>query len=477
MKNPLFYKKTNANSLKIGFAKRKLFIVGALLAIFSTVFIASALNDSARIENIGSITTAFVFGGVIAETKSKHEERAGLVTAMTDIAKKAKAENRDMTDEESRKFDELDTKQEKLNSEIRRLERLHELNSDERDNLLKKAKESNGDQSVELAAETKLKERKAFVKFLAGGMAPLNEDERSIMKSLEVRAQSVGTTTAGGFLVPEGFQAELMKAMLAFGGVREVARILNTQSGNDIPWPNMNDTANKGRLLTENTQVTETALVFGSKTLKAYKYSSDSVLVSSELLNDSAINVEQIVIDALAERLARITNEHFTTGDNSSKPQGVVTAAGAGKTTASETATTYSEIVDLEHSVNSAYRNNAKFMFNDDTLKSIKKLSIGSSDARPLWDPGIFRSGVPATILGYQYVINDDMASMAADAKFMLFGDFSKYVIRDVMGFTLKRLVERYADYDQVGFFAFSRHDGRLVTSDSPIKYMINANT
>src|SRR5690606_40696617 len=84
----------------------------------------------------------------------------------------------------------------------------------------------------------------------------------------------------------------------------------------------------------------------------------------------------------------------------------------------------------------------------------------------------------PNTILGYPYVVNNDMPVMAADAKSILFGDFSNYFIRDVLGVQLLRLEERYADYLQVGFLAFSRHDGVLADAGAgPIRYYQNSST
>jgi len=410
------------------------------------------------------------------ETKKLHEKRAGLVTEMIAIRDKAVAENREMSKEENEKFDRLDNEAEALHSTIRRVEKVNELTKDERA-AIEQTAQRNG-QSANEIEDTRKAEARAFSNMLRVGESKVSSEDRKILEGMKARAQSVGTTTAGGFLVPEGFQAELITAMKAFGGVRDVARVLTTTTGNDIPWPNMDDTSNTGALLAENTGVSEQDLVFGSTTLKAYKYSSKAVKVSNELLQDSGINVDGILAEALATRIARITNTHFTTGDNSSKPQGIVNSSGAGKTSASETAITYAEIVDLEHSVDPAYRGNGRFMMHDSILKAIKKLDIGSSDARPLWEPGLLRLGTPSTILGYPYLINQDMASsLAADNKVMLFGDFSYYVVRDVLPFTLKRLVERYADADQVGFFAFSRNDGRKVSSDNPYKHLVMINT
>jgi HK97 family phage major capsid protein len=88
--------------------------------------------------------------------------------------------------------------------------------------------------------------------------------------------------------------------------------------------------------------------------------------------------------------------------------------------------------------------------------------------------------GERPTILGYPYVINQDMAVMAANAKSILFGDFSYYLIREVQDLRVLRLDERYADYLQAGFLAFVRTDGLLANAggtNAPIKYYANSAT
>jgi len=231
------------------------------------------------------------------------------------------------------------------------------------------------------------------------------------------------------------------------------------------------------RWVCTNVALTEDA-AFGSTTLKAWKYATSVIRVSKELMQDSAINVQQIVVDALAERMARGTNAGFTTGNGTTAPEGVVTGSGAGVTSASETAITASELVDLEHSLDVAYRANAKFMMHDSVLKKIKQLVLSTSSNTPIWNPGIMQNGMASTILGYEYVINNDMASsLVADAKVILFGDFSYYIVRDVADFSVLSLNERYAEYLQTGFIGFGRFDGRYITSDDCVKRLTMVNT
>jgi len=287
----------------------------------------------------------------------------------------------------------------------------------------------------------------------------------------EARAQSL-TGSAGGYTVPQGFVNQLEASLLAFGGMREVATILRTAEGNDLPIPTVSDHSNVGAILAENTQVSEQDITFAQITMKAYKYSSKLIRVSAELLQDSAIDLESFIGGALGERIARIFNTHATTGDNSSKPQGI-SASGAGKTAAADDAITFAELLDLQHSLDPAYRANAKFMMHDTTFKLVRKLVDDQN--RPIFMNDLSATS-PGTLFGVPVVINQDVATVAASAKAIYYGDFSKYIIRDVQDFTLLRLEERYADYHQVGFVGFSRHDGRILDAGTdPIKHLIMA--
>ena len=291
----------------------------------------------------------------------------------------------------------------------------------------------------------------------------------------ESRYMSVGTNAEGGFTVPEGFQAELERTLLAFGGVRRVARILRTDSGNDMPLPTEDDTGNTGAILAENTTFgASVEATFAAVTFNAYKYSSTPVIVSQELLDDSAFNLAPVIAGQVGTRIGRITNTHFTTGDASSKPNGVVTASGLGVTTAGAAAITFDEVFDLYHSVDPAYRSAPGFgwMMNDGILVYIRKLK--DSNNNYLWSEGLTASE-PNTLLGKPYTINQDMqATVATATKTMLVGDFSKYIIRDVADMRMYRLDERYRDLDQTAFVAFSRHDGDCINTGA-IKHMLQA--
>ena len=425
------------------------------------------------------------------------EKRARIFEEGRAIVLKAEQETRALTSEERTKYDAIMADVKALGETIERSRQSSELNTELDKSVgpmapASTAKPNPGSDLREAAMDT----------FIRGGVGSLNDEHRKAFggaingraDQLHFRAASPLsdlTGAAGAYTVPNGFVQQLEKAMKWFGGMRQSrARIVRTSTGNPLPWPTMNDTGNTGELVAENTQVTQasTEMSFGQVTFNGYKYSSKLVLVPIELIQDSAFDVQGFVAEALGTRLGRIQNTHFTTGDGSSKPNGVVTAASSGVTgaTGQTGSVIYNDLVNLIHSVDPAYRVGAEFMLHDSSAAVIETLKDGNG--RPLLNSslaginGEVKAGEPGrpgyTILGYNVTINNDVATMAANAKSILFGDFSKYVIREVQDLMLVRFGEKYMDSGQIGFVAFSRTDGDLVDAGMhPIKYYANSAT
>lgn len=335
----------------------------------------------------------------------------------------------------------------------------------------------------ETADERKEQYSKAFTKFVRGGTTSLNQDERKHLTSNYVRGTGNQTTTdaEGGFMVPEGWTAEINVGRQAVGSVRQAARILRTSTGNTIPYPQVDDTATSVLLTAEAAATTVQDLTFTSVNLLSFTFRT-LVKVSIELLQDEDVNFQTLLTQLFGERMLRGENAFFTTGTGSAQPEGVVTAATEGPPNGLATADTLvqNDIYELQHTVDPAYRigNQSGFMMHDSILKEVKQLSVGSADDRPLWQPGL-AFGEPDSIAGRPFWINQNMASdiTVAGAKIMLYGDFSNFIIRDSLGFTMTRLNERFIDNGLIGFIAFGRTDSRYVGTASGLKYLYNPAT
>lgn len=324
-----------------------------------------------------------------------------------------------------------------------------------------------------------------FAKQLRFGGESLDAEERAVLMSgrvdfsQEARAQTSTTGSSGGFTVPVTLMAEIDKAMALWGPMWDasIVRELNTTSGNRLEFPTVDDTAKTGRIKAQNAAVDDDGtddVVFGQKLLDSYVYDTGMVRIPLELLQDSVFNIESLMTDLFGERLGRIANTVLTTGTGSSQPNGIVTASSLGKTAASATAITADEMLDLFHAVDPAYRASpkARWMFNDTTLLSIRKLKDG--DGNYLWQMGDVRSAEPDTIWGKPYSINQAMATAATTTKPIVFGDLSRYIVRKVGGFQVLTLRERYAEFFQVGMVGFKRFDGELLNT-AAVKHMVMA--
>lgn len=408
------------------------------------------------------------------------EQHAKLLTEARAIVNQSEA----LTAEDEAKVDAMYADADKVAGRIEREQKAIEREERVMTAIGKKAEVSG--QSQGEAEDREKRYSEAFDRYMRFGMEGCTPEQRSVLQGnfstlsdAEIRAQSVSGGSPvgiyGGYTVPEGFVSQLEQSMLAYGGMLEEGDVFDTATGADLQWPTTNDTANKGAILGENQPITEQDITFGQTTLGAYLYTSKLIRVSWQLMQDSAFNMDSHIASVAGERIGRILNEHFTTGDGSSKPSGIVTGASSGVTTGLQAGVTYDELVNLIHSVDPAYRTNARWMFRDSTLQYIRKLKDGN--LRPLFwsDSGNLTNGVPDQLLGHGYKINQDVAAMGASAKFAVFGNLKKYKIRKVKGYSLVRLNERYADQLQTGFFVWCRFDGKLLDAGTdPVKYATN---
>lgn len=316
-----------------------------------------------------------------------------------------------------------------------------------------------------------------FLNWVKGGDKALSSEDWQVVRN----TMSTTTGSEGGFTVPSLVLDQIADALKQTGSVREVATVLTTDNGAPLSYPMSNGTSEVGELLAENAPANALDPVFAQAALNAYKFGSKVIAIPFELLQDSATDMEGFIAKRIADRMARAQNQYFTTGTGSSQPNGVVTAASSGKvgTTGQTLTVVYDDIIDLFHSVDPAYRMGpgCAFMMNDAALKVVRK--VKDSQNRPIFVPGYDLNGAaPDTILGCRIITNPDMAVMAANAKSILFGDFSRYIIRDVAGMQLFRFDDSaYAKNGQVGFLAFARAGGNLCDNGGAIKYYQNSAT
>lgn len=445
------------------------------------------------------------------ELKELYEKKGKIVKEMEDTLSEVKKRTDKLaTKEEREKFEKWDTELVEVDEQIAFQKRAAKLDAakeaedgvkleagdtkvekkfndnataSERREALDKAKKvgySGLSDEERVIVDTDNRDVKVFENFLRYGHN-ISKEDRDILKKYmpEKRVGSGQSTSAteGGYTIPEGFAGRIVEYMLFNSQLLNWASILRTDTGNTIPFPINDDTANTGELIGEAADLSAATadLVFSVYNLGAYKFSSKVIKVSSEIMQDNGVNLLDYLAKKLAERVARITNTYYTTGTGSSQPQGYLASSAAerGKVTASTSTFTLAEMVAFQDSIDPAYRNGNKIAWamHSNLLSEIKQLSIASATDGGVWTPS-FRDGEPDRILGKPYFLNNAMSSTSATGdKIMAYGDWSKFNVRIVNNFTLKRFDELFAMNDQVGFVGLQRSDSFLENTKA-VKYM-----
>lgn len=304
---------------------------------------------------------------------------------------------------------------------------------------------------------------KAFNHYLRTGQA--NSD-----LTAPRNAQGTDTGPGGGYLVPDGFRDKLVDRMKAFGGLAGVVEELVTTTGENLLWPTIDDTANTGEVVDEGGTFSGGAdLVFGEGNIGAYQYMAGGaggvpLRLSLRLTRDSRVDIEGLVSGKLGVRMARIQATHWVTGSGVKQPQGIVTGK-TGIEIAANTAVTYADLVHFVHQVDPAYRDTARWAFNDASLEVIR--TIEDDNGRPIIKGSTEGAATGAggeTLLGYPVTIDQAFANINKSSNTVNWGAFgdleAAYLLRRVEEVAIIVNPWTRAQYGQIEYSAIAWADG-----------------
>lgn len=373
---------------------------------------------------------------------------------------------------------EVQAQYDTINDDIERLNK--QIEAHQRD-LDRRAEEGLDDAIINAHKRTERNpgEQKVFDLFAAwarGGDRALQAEDWKLIRN----TMSTTTPSEGGFTVATTISRNIADAIKTFGGMRDVAEVFTTLAGEPMQYPTTDGTAEMGEIVAQNVSATDQDPVFGTIGLDVYKFSSKVITIPVELMQDTSIDILALINTRLRTRLGRIQNNKFTVGTGTNEPRGLVTALSVGKAGATGTATsiTYDDLVDLQESIDDGYNGNAAgWMFHQQTRRVIRKLK--DTTGRPIWTPGYeggITKGAPDELLGRPVTINNDMPTMAANAKSVAYGDMSFYKVRDALDIQLYRFNDSaYAKKGQMGFLAFMRSGGNWVDVGGAAKLFQNS--
>ncbi|MBL1418884.1 MAG: phage major capsid protein [Alphaproteobacteria bacterium] len=301
-----------------------------------------------------------------------------------------------------------------------------------------------------------------------------NEAQTKLIEKHDlINALSTGTESEGGVFVPARFKARVLKKLESYGGVREFSTVLRTATGNIIKWPVLNNKNTQAKIVAQNAaRGTAIDPIWSFISLGSYGFTSGAVPVPKELIRDSDVDIQAEIIDFLSESLYEDEAQRFTLGTGVDEPKGIVTAATLGVIAASKTALDWKEFHRLKFKINHRARRVAKtrgFVANDSTYELLTEMVDG--DNRPMFKPSISEEAGDR-FDGDRIYINDAMDGFDAangGLRPCIYGDLSKYTVRDVGEMEIIRYTEKFAGNGQIGFQIDKHADGQLLAPEGSI--------
>lgn len=371
------------------------------------------------------------------------------------ILDKAAAEKRDLTAEETQTYERIST----------------EL--DERAQVIAKLRE---DEARELRLDAATREISEQARPVAG--APVADDIANVRALVSGERRSFVfekrdvVKTSQGAPVPTSFYDQVIEQARLVGPMLSTSTVLNTAGGENLQIPSQ-AAWSTAAIVGEGTAIDESDPVFNSFiTLGAYKYSF-LVQVSTELLEDSGVDLLGFLANQVGNELGFRVNAGLTVGTGTGQPKGVVAAAAAGITggTGVSGAFTADNLIDLYYSLNGAARllPGVGWMMNGASVGKVRKLK--DTAGQYVFQPALAADS-PDTLLGKPIFENPAVVDTAVNAKSVIVGHLPSYFVRTVGGIRLDRSDDYAFNAGLVTFRATFRVDGNLPQS-SHIKYFV----
>jgi HK97 family phage major capsid protein len=398
----------------------------------------------------------------MSETVTRLQERRQKVWADAKaLADKAADENRNFDGEEEKKWRELDSELDALDSRIQDILKGEQRAKDAEDSVARlagKPVERGGGGPVGQTAEQEAEELRKFLK------GETRSYELALPNAVERRTLLDSNTP-----LPTSFVGQLYKYLVDTSSIRQAnPSVFSTSSGENLVVPR--STAEGAAVWTgEGAALTAGDPTLSSVTLGAYKVGK-IIQLSSELLDDKGFDVVGFMAEHAGRNIGIAVDTAYVSGTGTNQPSGFIQAATVALTAATGTASTTGlptsgasvgadVLIDLFHSVIPQYRPRSSFLMNDSTIKVVRKLK--DTTGQYLWQPALV-AGQPDTILGRPVYADPNMDSIGVSKKPIAFGDFGGYFIRDVTPLRFERSDDFAFGNDLISFRALYRTDGKL---------------
>ncbi len=415
------------------------------------------------------------------------QKRAGTIKNARALYEERKDKDGGLTAEDQEQFDKLMDQASELRSQYERLEKLEAAETETAASMGATFKDDFGqrdgkDVSIEFrsrgmktteANDAAWKEQREWQRLAQTATDEYRKGFNNWVRTgQQFRALQADSDTLGGYLVtPVQMVDQLIKEVDDAVFIRQWATVFSVPNAQSLGVPTLeNDPADADWTTELATGSEDSTMSFGKRALNPHPLAK-RIKLSNKLLR-KVPNSESLVRSRLAYKFGITWEKAGLTGSGSGQPLGVFTASNDGISTGRDvssgnttTAVTFDGLINAKYSLKQQYWGGSRWLFHRDAVKMIAKLKNG--EGYYLWRESV-RAGEPDTLLGLPTHMSEYAPNTFTTGKYVgILGNFSHYWIADSMAMEMQRLMELYAESNQVGLIGRLESDGMPVLEEA----------
>jgi len=378
------------------------------------------------------------------------EKRNDLITRAEDVLKVAKAEKRELTEDEAAELAEIRDNVRKIIETLKLDEDFREIEKEEMEVKEDDTPKEEEETVEERAMNKEIMEREAFENYIRGKVI----HERAGELTPATQGSGIGL---GGALIPETIVNYIIKKVYDICPILERSQKFNVKGRLEVPYYPADSQKINVAYQSEFSPLSSSSGSFATVELTGF-LAGALTKISRSLINNVDFDIVGFVVDEMAYSIKRFIEHELLIG-TSGKVTGLSTLTN-GVNAASASAITLNEVIELHDAIKDEFQQNAIWIMSPKTRTALRELK--SNTGYPLLNDDI-STPFGTSILGKPVYVSDNMPDMAAGKDAIYYGDMRGLATKFNEEVNIEVLRERYADEHAIGVVGWFEFDSKVI--------------
>ena len=386
--------------------------------------------------------------------KELREKRNELMDKYEGILNTAKMETRELTDAEAEELAEIRDNVRKIVATLKADDDFKELEEmDVKEDKTPTEEETTVEDEKKVIEE---QETRAFEAYIRG---EINERDGELTPA----------STSAGAIIPTTIVNYIIKKVYDICPILDRSQKFNVKGTLEVPYYPYDSNNITVAYKSEFSALTSSSGKFATVELKGF-LAGALTKISRSLINNAQFDIVGFVVDEMAYQIARFIEGELLNGTED-KVEGL-SGLTNGITSASTSAITADEVIQLHDSIKDQFQNNAIWIMSPKTRTALRTLK--STTGYYLLNDDI-SSPFGSTLLGKPVYVSDNMPDIGAGKVAIYYGDMKGLATKFSEEINIEVLREKYADEHAIGVIGWLEFDAKVIDEQQIAKLTIKS--